>query len=75
MLRNVNRSLLKYSAQRAIFCPLCSAIADCRRWVVLAQAGIVRACCASCFDHATSVKPVPVSVVILDGRVIFKRGK
>ena len=76
MIETVNRNILKFSAGRAITCPTCGTIADCRRWVVVYATGeIDRACCASCWDGAKGAKPVPASVEVLDGRILFKGAK
>ena len=75
MQLTINRNLLKYSAGRAVFCRACRAIADCRRWIIATQGDHVTQCCVTCWDTLTAGKPVPASVEVLDGRVIFKRGK
>ena len=75
MIETVNRNILKFSAGRAIFCPACHEIADCRQWVLATQGDYTSHCCTSCWDGATSDKTIPASVTVLDGRVIFKGGK
>jgi hypothetical protein len=75
MQLTINRNLLKYSASRAIFCRACRAIADARRWIIATQGDHVTQCCSACWDTLIAGKPVPASVEVLDGRVIFKRGK
>jgi len=75
MLETINRNLLKYSAGRAITCPNCGEIADCRRWIVASQGETTRHCCVTCWDKVTSAKPVPASVEVLDGRILFKGAK
>jgi len=72
MLNQINRNLLKYSAGRAITCPHCGQIADCRRWVLATQGDTTRGACTACWDAATAEKTVPASVEVLDGRVIFR---
>jgi hypothetical protein len=75
MLETINRNILKFSAGRAITCPICGTIADCRRWIVASQGDTTRQCCATCWDKATGAKPVPASVEVLDGRLLFKGAK
>ena len=78
MLETVNRNILKFSAGRAITCPICGTIADCREWVVASQGDNVRQCCATCWDSIIGikgVKPAPAGVEVLDGRILFKGGK
>ena len=75
MLETVNRNILKFSAGRAFFCPACHEIADCRRWVVATQGEYTSYCCGACWDKATTGKTIPASVEVLDGRILFKKGK
>jgi len=75
MLETVNRNILKFSAGRAITCPNCGEIADCRRWVLATQGDYTSQCCAKCWDKATGAKPAPASVNVLDGRILFKGEK
>jgi len=75
MLETINRNILKFSAGRAIFCPNCHAVADCRRWVLATQGDYSSHCCATCWDTATSALTVPASVDVLDGRILFKGAK
>ena len=75
MVATVNKNLLKCSAGRAIFCPLCDVVADAKRWVVVTQGERTVGVCAACFDIKTAGKPIPSDVEVVDGRVLFKRAK
>ena len=75
MVRTVNRNLLKYSAGRAIFCPCCGEVADARRWVVATFSERTISCCTRCWDAKASLRYLPASVEVLDGRVLFARAK
>lgn len=75
MVAAVNKNLLKYSAGRAIFCPVRNAVADAKRWVLLTRGQHTQGVCAACFDSKTAGRPIPGSVEVIDGRVLFKRTK
>ena len=75
MISSVNKALLRYSAGRAITCAHCGTIADAPRWVTATQGDHSLSACAPCWDKATAGKSMPESVEILDGRIVFKRGK
>ena len=75
MVRTVNRNLLKYSAGQAIFCPKCGQVADCKNWVVATQSEHTVGLCASCWDAKASLRYLPASIEVLDGRVLFARAK
>ena len=75
MVASANKVLLRYSAGRAITCPHCGTIADARRWVIAEQGGHSMAACVTCWDKAVEGKAMPASVEVLDGRVVYKRGK
>ena len=75
MIASANKVLLRYSAGQAITCPHCGAIADARRWVTATQGNHSMAACAPCWDKTTEGKAIPESVEVLDGRIVFKRGK
>ena len=73
MARTLNRNLLKYSAGRAIFCPRCDQVADARRWVVVTQGDHTASTCATCWDAVLKGRPIPATVDVVDGRVVFAR--
>ena len=75
MIRTVNRNLLKYSAGQAIFCPVCSDVADAKSWVLVSHGERSKGLCTRCWDSAIATKPIPASVEVLDGRVLFARPK
>lgn len=70
----VNRNLLKYAAGRAIFCPECHAILDCRSCVIGHHDVFNRECviCCSCWDK----RPDKAAFSdVIDGRQLFTSGK
>ena len=75
MISSANKVLLRYSAGKAITCPHCGTIADARRWVTASQGDHSMSACVTCWDKATEGKAMPASVEVLDGRIVFKRGK
>ena len=75
VVASANKVLLRYSAGKAITCPHCGTIADARKWVTATQGGHSMAACVTCWDKAVEGKAMPASVEVLDGRVVYKRGK
>ena len=73
--RTMQRNLLKYAAGAAIFCPLCEAVADCKRWVIATYKGKTCGVCAKCWDKHTAGKVVSPEIEVTDGRVVFARAK
>ena len=74
MLETINRNILKFSAGRAIFCGQCDAIADAHRWVLITHNADTLGMCAPCWDKLSAGRATH-GYEVLDGRVIFKRGK
>jgi hypothetical protein len=85
--RKLTRDSLRYAVGRAIFCPGCGTILDCRRAVELDfyrgndLAG-VKVVCASCYDAKMGdgklegqLEGTGLTVKALDGRELFGRKK
>jgi hypothetical protein len=68
MQKTINKNLLKYSAGVAIFCPICSEIADWRKWVIATQGHVTRSMCSLCWDVRTAGNR-PKTVEIIDYRL------
>jgi hypothetical protein len=77
MQTTINRSLLKYAAGRAVFCPQCGDIMDAKRTVIVTTpAGQTRTMCAHCWDQVAGFARKDerfAELDILDGREVFKR--
>ena len=74
MQKTVTRNLLKYAAGRAIFCPLCGAIMDQSRTVIITAGQVTKVLCAPCWDNELRPKISAERLAqcdIVDGREYF----
>jgi DNA-directed RNA polymerase subunit RPC12/RpoP len=82
MVRTLNRNLLKWAAGRAIFCPRCGDVMDCRRTMVIGTDSPegqheehVR--CVDCGDKILAMIGQTDFTLgdVVDGRIVFARAK
>lgn len=87
METTINRNLLKFAVQTAMFCPLCHHVLDTPKAVqfdvdapatgAIPARSISKVVCTGCFDKViapliANLKPTQTATV-LDGRVLFPR--
>lgn len=69
----LNRNLVKYAVQTAMFCPKCKQILDVTRAVLFAVDGDAEGrqfmLCAGCYDNVRSL----VTIDVLDGRKLWAK--
>jgi hypothetical protein len=69
MKLTAQRNLVKWAAGKAMFCPRCQDILDCKRTVVVDE----KVLCAKCWDSKPACFELKEGVEVLDGRVLFGR--
>lgn len=71
MQETIHRNLLKYAAGRAIFCPHCDTILDCRSTVVATRDTREYVMCARCWDSKVDQAGKAACSEIVDGRELW----